>query len=291
MDSESGTNCCTGTYRSVDGLQLFYREYRGNSEAPPLLCLHGLTRNSRDFDGFAQRYAGRFRIIAPDFRGRGLSDYDPVPARYVPATYAHDVVQLLDELGIAQAVFVGTSLGGLVTMLVADEQPHRIAGCVLNDVGPQLDQRGIERIRTYVGKPMRFADWNAAADYVAEINGPLPLSNTQEDWLSAAKRLCSEDGGAVVFDYDMAVAEPFNQPGDGAPLDMWPMFRNLGRTPLLIVRGENSDLLSVETAHAMVEAAAGSKLVTVPGVGHAPDLTEPAATAAIDTFLDQFDRR
>src|SRR5688500_518295 len=202
------------TWTSHDGLQLHYRDYPGSDDRPPLLCLHGLTRNSRDFEDFADRYAGRFRIIAVDFRGRGMSERDPQPARYLPLTYAADILQLLDELAIEQAVFVGTSLGGLVTMLVASIQPQRIAGASLNDVGPELDDRGLERIRSYVGKPMRFKDWDEAADYVAAINRNLPASYGPDDWRRAARRLCREDGDVIVFDYDMAIAEPFNRPGD-----------------------------------------------------------------------------
>jgi pimeloyl-ACP methyl ester carboxylesterase len=278
------------TWTSRDGLKLYYRDYPGADDRPPLLCLHGLTRNSRDFEDFADRYAGRFRIIAVDFRGRGMSERDPQPARYLPVTYAADVLQLLDELTIDRSVFVGTSLGGLVTMLVAAIQPERIAGAILNDVGPDLDQAGLDRIRSYVGKPKRFEDWAQAADYVAEINKGLPASYSPEDWVRAAKRICREDGGGVILDYDMAIAEPFNQPEPegGAAFDMWPLYRRLGQAPLLIVRGENSDLLSRATAKAMLDAAPGAQLVTVPGVGHAPELTEPAAVAAIDDFLARF---
>ena len=283
-----------GTWTSLDGLKLYYRDYPGSADRPPLLCLHGLTRNSRDFESFAGLHAGRFRVIAVDFRGRGMSAHDPDPARYLPITYAADVLQLLDELAIDRAVFVGTSLGGLVTMLVAGIQPQRIAGTILNDVGPELDQAGLDRIRSYVGKPVRFADWDEAADYIAGINRGLPASNGREDWLRAARRLCREDKGGIVFDYDMAIAEPFNQPDDGVAVDMWPLYRRLGQAPLLIVRGEHSDLLSAATADAMLDAAPGAELVTIPGVGHAPDLTEPAATAAIKPFLGRFasgDRR
>lgn len=274
------------TWTSRDGLTLYYRDYPGSVDRPPLLCLHGLTRNSRDFGAFADRYAGRFRVIAVDFRGRGMSDRDPEPSRYLPTTYAADILQLLDELAIDRAVFVGTSLGGLVTMLVAATQPDRIAAAILNDVGPDLDERGLDRIRSYVGKSMRFADWDEAAEYIAGINRGLPESNGHDDWVRAARRVCKEEGGAIVFDYDMAIAEPFNQRNDGAvTFDMWPLYRQLGQVPLLIVRGELSDLLSAATARAMLEAAPGAQLVTVPGVGHAPELNEPAAVAAIDLFL------
>ncbi len=279
-------DACSWTSR--DGLELYYRDYPGSDDRPPLLCLHGLTRNSRDFEAFADRYAGRFRVIAVDFRGRGLSERDPQPGRYLPVTYAADILHLLDELGIESAVFVGTSLGGLVTMFVAGIQPRRIAGAILNDVGPELDDRGLERIKSYVGKPVRFRDWDEAADYVAAINRNLPAAFGHDDWLRSARRLCREDGDAIVFDYDMAIAEPFNQPGGVVAFDMWPLYRRLGQAPLLIVRGENSDLLSRASAKAMLDAAPGAQLVTVPGVGHAPELSEPAAVAAIDDFLGRF---
>ena len=277
------------SWTSRDGLELHYRDYPGSADRPPLLCLHGLTRNSRDFEAFAEHYAGRFRVLAVDFRGRGMSNYDPRPERYVPVTYAADVLQLLDHLGIERALFVGTSLGGLVTMLVANIAPRRIAGVILNDVGPELDPEGLERIRTYVGRPMRFADWEEAADYVAAVNRGLPRSHGRDDWLRIARRMCKEDDGAIEFDYDMAIAEPFNRPDSGLSFDMWPLFRRLGEVPLLIVRGENSDLLSQSAADAMLKAAPGAELVTVPGVGHAPELTEPEAAAAIDAYLRRFE--
>src|SRR5688500_9807120 len=185
------------SWQSQDGLTLHYRDYPGSADRPPLLCLHGLTRNSRDFEAFAERYAGRFRVIAPDFRGRGMSDRDPQPANYVPTTYAADVLKLLDELAIEQAVFVGTSLGGLVTMLVGAMQPQRIAAVILNDVGPDIDPRGIDRIRSYVGKPVRFANWDEAAEYFATINRNVPASHSHDDWIRAARRMCREDGESL----------------------------------------------------------------------------------------------
>ena len=274
-------------WTSRDGLRLFYRDYPGTPGRPPLLCLHGLTRNSRDFEDFAARYAGEWRVIAPDFRGRGMSDRDPQPARYVPPTYAVDVLQLLDELRIDRALFVGTSLGGLVTMLIAGTQPRRIAATILNDIGPELEPGGLDRIRSYVGKPVRFANWEEAADYIADINRHLPASHQRSDWLRAARRLCKEEAGEILFDYDPALAEPFKQANDGVAYDMWPLFRQLSAVPLLVVRGENSDLLSASAAEDMVAAHPDAQLVTVPDVGHAPQLTEPAAVAAIDHLLER----
>src|SRR5207302_1861320 len=151
----------------TDGLRLHYRDYPGPPGKPPLLCLPGLTRNVRDFADFAERYSPRFRVIALEFRGRGESEYDPIPARYNPLTYAGDVIQLLDELSILDAIFVGTSLGGLVTMTMAALAPQRIAAAILNDVGPELNQVGLDRIQAYVGKGDHFSSGDAAATAIA----------------------------------------------------------------------------------------------------------------------------
>lgn len=271
-----------------DGLTLHCRDYPGADDKPPLLCLPGLTRNARDFAEFAERYSPRFRIVALDFRGRGLSDHDPMPMRYKPLTYAGDVIELLDQLEVGRAIFVGTSLGGLVTMTVAANTPERIAGAILNDVGPELADSGLERIRSYVGKSQRFASWEAAAAAIADNNNHMPASYRTEDWVRMARRVCREDDGAIVFDYDMAIALPFESVGSSRKIDLWSMFRTLGDTPLLVVRGEKSDLLSSDALLKMHAVVPAMNSVTVAGVGHAPTLDEPQAIAAIDEFLDKF---
>ena len=268
-----------------DELRLHYRDYRGSSDKPPLLCLPGLTRNARDFADFAERYSPRFRVIALDFRGRATSDYDPVPARYNPLTYAEDVIELLDHLGIDQAIFVGTSLGGLVTMVLAATAPQRIAAAIINDVGPDVDPAGVNRILTYVGKDVRFSSWDEAADTIAANYGSKFDRFTHSDWVAMAKRNCREENGEIRFDYDMAIAEPFRTAGPVPQVDLWPLFAALGHKPLLVVRGEKSDLLTAETAAKMRAIAPAMKLAVVAGVGHAPELSEPEAVAAIDEFL------
>ena len=268
-----------------DGLRLHYRDYPGSPDKAPLMCLHGLTRNSRDFAELAERYSPARRVLALDFRGRGLSDYDPLPERYIPPTYASDVLQLLDNLGIPKAVFVGTSLGGLVTMLLALMAPDRIAASILNDVGPQLTDVGLDRIRSYVGKDVRLASWEDAAKLLARNNNNLPASYAQSDWVRMAHRVCREEGGEIRFDYDMAIVEPFETKGATPRVDMWPLFHALGQKPLLVVRGERSDLLSADALAKMHEAVPDMKSVTVPGVGHAPMLDEPEVVSAIDDFL------
>jgi pimeloyl-ACP methyl ester carboxylesterase len=268
-----------------DGLRMHYRDYAGAQDKPPILCLHGLTRNARDWADFAERYSPGHRVLAIDFRGRALSDYDPQPARYNPMTYSADVIGMLDELGIAQAIFVGTSLGGLVTMVIAATAPQRIRASILNDVGPDVDPAGIERILTYVGKDIKFESWDAAAEAIAANYGASFERFTHDDWVRMAKRNCREDNGEIRFDYDMAIAEPFRTAGPTPQVDLWPLFQALGQKPLLVVRGAKSDLLTAETAARMQFAAPRMKLALVPGVGHAPELNEPEAVEAIDEFL------
>jgi len=274
-----------------DGLRLHYRDYAGGSkDQPPILCLHGLTRNSRDFGDFAARYSPRFRVLALDFRGRADSDYDPVPARYIPLTYAGDVIEMLDQLGIDQAIFVGTSLGGLVTMIIAATSPQRIAAAIINDVGPDVAPGGVDRILTYVGKDVRFQSWDEAADRIASNYGAAFDRYSHADWVNMAKRNCREENGEIRFDYDMAIAEPFKTAGPAPEVDLWPLFAALGQKRLLVVRGEKSDLLTAATATKMQVVAPGMKLATVPGVGHAPELNEPEALSAIDAFLDSLEQ-
>jgi pimeloyl-ACP methyl ester carboxylesterase len=273
-----------------DGLTLHYRDYPGASDKPPLLCLHGLTRNARDWADFAERYSPRFRVLALDFRGRGGSEYDPVPARYNPLTYARDVIELLDQLALSQAVFVGTSLGGLVTMTIAATAPQRIAATIINDVGPDIDRAGIDRILSYVGNDVRFSSWDEAARGIAAHYGGAFERYSHEDWMKMARRNCREDNGEIRFDYDMAIAEPFKTSGPTPNVDLWPFFAALGQKPLLVVRGAKSDLLTAATASRMREVAPNMKLAVVPGVGHAPELNEPEAVAAIDEFLDSLSR-
>jgi pimeloyl-ACP methyl ester carboxylesterase len=272
-------------FTNRDGLRLHYRDYPGSDGKPPVLCLPGLTRNSRDFADLADRLSPHFRVVALDFRGRAMSGYDPVPARYIPPTYAHDVIELLDQLAIPEAVFVGTSLGGLVTMLMAVMAPQRIAAAILNDVGPEVGQSGLDRIKTYVGKDIRFRSWDEAADTIAANYGASFDRYTHADWVKMAKRNCREENGEIRFDYDMAIALPFNTGGEVPQVDLWPLFTALAQKPLLLIRGANSELLSAETAARMQAAAPQMKFALVEGVGHAPELSEPEAVAAIDDFL------
>ncbi len=276
-------------WTSRDGLKLHYRDYAGPADRPPVLCLHGLTRNARDFETLAERICGEWRVLVPDFRGRGESEHDSQTSRYMPPVYAADVLQLLDELGIDKAVFIGTSLGGLVTMVVAGFAPERIAGALLNDVGPELDRSGLDRIRNYVGQPVVFRDWNEAADTFAANHGDVHRGYGREEWLRYARRVARETDRGVELDYDMGIAEPFKQMDEktASAVDAWPLFRALAGRPVTILRGEHSDLFSASAAKKMVAAIPDAELVTVPNVGHAPDFDEPESIAAVNRLLER----
>lgn len=277
-----------GYWWSNDGLRLHYRDYAGREgdSRPPLLCLPGLTRNARDFERLAERLAGEWRVIAVELRGRGESAYAKDPMTYVPLAYLQDLEALIGELKLERFVAVGTSLGGILTMLLAATRPERIAGAVLNDVGPVLEPAGLARIRGYVGRASWHETWMHAARAVAEANADVYPNYGVQDWLAMAKRLYRlTAGGRIVLDYDMKIAEPFRVPGNEAGPDMWRAFEALKDTPLLVVRGGNSDILGAESAQAMVERLPGAELVTVPDVGHAPTLDEPEAVAGIERLL------
>lgn len=273
-------------WNSSDGLRLHYRDYPGPADRPPILCLPGLTRNARDFEPIADRLAGEWRVIAVEFRGRGQSQHDPDPANYVPSTYARDLLKLLDQLGIADAVFFGTSLGGLVTMLMAGSDPERIAGAMINDIGPLIEQAAIERLRTYVGKGGQWTSWAEAAEAAATINRIAFPHYTAEDWERFVRRLCSQrPDGSIQPDYDMAIALPFAKDSGAPDVDPWPLLEGLADKPVLLVRGGISDLFSAQTAERMLAMLPKAELVTIPGIGHAPVLDEPEAVAGIDRLL------
>ena len=275
-----------GEWTSADGLRLRYRDYPGGDGRPPLLCLPGLTRNARDFEPVAEASAGEWRVICADLRGRGQSDYARDAATYTPLHYLGDVLALLDQAGLERVVAIGTSLGGLVTMLLAFQAPDRLAGAVLNDIGPDIEQAGLARIREYVGQGRSFPTWMHAARGLREQGGMAHPDFSISDWLRLAKRLMAVGaGGRIAFDYDMKIAEPFQAPPPDEPFDMWPAFRALAGRPVLAIRGELSDILSAETLARMKREVPSLDTVTIPRTGHAPTLEEPEAQAAIARLL------
>jgi pimeloyl-ACP methyl ester carboxylesterase len=283
------------SFTSTDGLTLYARDYAAHSGPArlPVICIHGLTRNSSDFDELAPWIAslGR-RVIALDVRGRGRSDCDPDPSKYNPMVYAGDVIKLARDLGIERAVFVGTSMGGIITMTLALRRLKLIAAAVLNDVGPTISEKGLARIANYAGKSCVLTTWDEATDYIMTINQQAFPANDMEEWGKWARRAFVEnEQGQLVLRYDPNIALPLKT-GKLKPTSWMGRFafRRLARNrPVLLVRGALSDLVEDEQAGYMRRAAPSMQYALVPGVGHAPMLTEPPARSAIQQFLSQVD--
>lgn len=280
-------------WTSADGLSLYARDYAGAAGPAklPVIAIHGLTRNSADFEGIAPLIAatGR-RVLAIDVRGRGQSDRAPDPMTYQPATYAQDVLALLQQAGIEKAVFMGTSMGGLITMALAAIRSKVIAGAIINDVGPEVAKEGLARIAAYSGQPVDTPTWTDAAAYAEKINAVAFPHYKAKDWDAFARRTFIEGPeGAPILNYDPDIAVPIRAAGPKALVpNLWPMFGKLTRgRPVLLVRGANSDLLSEEIAAKMRKRAPRMDFVEVPKVGHAPMLDEPEARAAIFPFLGE----
>ena len=273
---------------SAEGLRLHYRNYEGPRDKPPILCIPGLTRNARDFEPVAERYAGEWRVLCVELRGRGMSDHDPDPSRYQPHHYVADILKLLDQEGIADAVFFGTSLGGICTMLLASTDADRIAGAMLNDIGPEIDQTGIDRIGGYVGKEVRFDNWNEAISVISERNREVFPKRNPAEWERYARRIMHEAADGIRFEYDMRIADNFRAATEGPQSANWNLYECLAGRPVLVLRGELSDLLEQDVAERMVEALDGdAELVVVPSVGHTPSLEEPEAHAGMDRLLER----
>ncbi|MGQ0661261.1 alpha/beta fold hydrolase [Sphingosinicella sp.] len=280
------TGWTDGYWESSDGLKLHYRDYAGTADRPPIICIPGLTRNARDFEGVAERLAGAWRVICVDLRGRGESAYAKDPMTYLPPVYLQDMEALVAVLKLDRFVLFGTSLGGLLTMLLAATNADRLAGALLNDVGPVVEPRGVEHIRSYVGRARDWPTWLHAARFIAEAQADRYPDWEIDRWLVYTKRLAKlTPAGRIVYDYDMRIAEPFKLAGPVAEPDLWPFFRPLANVPSLLVRGELSDILSAETAGKMLAEAPAMEQVVVPRVGHAPTLDEPEAIAGIDRLL------
>jgi pimeloyl-ACP methyl ester carboxylesterase len=279
------------SFTSDDGLQLYARDYAAASGPArlPVICIHGLTRNSADFDELAPVIAAQSRrVLALDVRGRGRSQRDPDPDNYHPNVYAGDVVKLMSDLGIARAVFIGTSMGGLITMALAARDIDLIAAAIINDIGPVLSEKGLARIAGYTGKTASLESWDDAACYVKDINLCAFPDNSDAEWDKWARRAFEQDGeGRLAPRYDPNIAIAL-QTGKLRPTSLAGRmaFRRLARKrPVLLVRGELSDLLEQRQSDWMRRAAPGMQYVEVPKVGHAPMLTEPAALEAIVRFL------
>jgi len=275
-----------GHWNSADGLKLHYRDYPGRADRPALLCIPGLTRNARDFEPLAEAFAGEWRVLAVDLRGRGDSDYAKDTGTYVPATYVADMLAFMDQVQPGPAVFVGTSLGGLVSVLLANVAPQHCAGLVINDIGPVIEEAGLARIRDHVGQGRSYPTWMHAARAMQEMGGSVYPDFRIADWLRQAKRtMVITNGGRIGLDYDMRIAEPFAAAKDAPPVDLWPAFRALPPVPKLVLHGDLSDILSAATLAQMARDIADTATLTLPRVGHIPTFEEPATLAAVANLL------
>ena len=273
-------------FDSQEGLRLFSRVYAGPSaDVPVVLCLHGLMRNSRDFEYLAVHLAGRYRVVAPDVRGRGFSARDANSSHYQIPTYLADLLLLLRGLGVARVNIIGTSMGGLLALVLAAMQPRLVASIVLNDVGPEIDPRGLERIRGYAGKSPPVRSWEEAVAQVRSIYGAVWPGLSDERWERIARLSYRANAeGVPQADADPLVAEPLRD-DKAATVNLWPLWGTLAKTPVLAIRGALSDVLSAATLARMRREKPDLAVLEVAQRGHPPLLDEPESLAAIDGFL------
>lgn len=278
-------------YSSNDGLKLYARDYHSlDSEQyakPALLCMHGLTRNSADFDGLCRQLADRYRLIVVDQRGRGLSEYDSEPANYQPAVYVEDMFALLKQLNVSSVTLIGTSMGGIMAMIMSALQPDLVKGLIINDIGPELNPIGLARIQSYVGKASTVSTWHGAAQQSKQINAAAFPDFIDQDWLEFAQRTYKiDESGKPALDYDPAISAPIAaSKGQSLSLDLWPVFEQSIEKPMLLIRGELSDLLAPSCVAKMCSLKPDLRFIEVANVGHAPLLNEAIAVTAIKQFL------
>jgi pimeloyl-ACP methyl ester carboxylesterase len=274
--------------QSADGVPLYVHVWEPTLPVTglPVVCLHGLTRNSSDFELVGPRIAALGRkAIAIDARGRGRSGRAADPSHYTPVVYVQDVLTVLDKLGIGRAVFLGTSMGGIMTMVAAASAPQRVAAAVLNDVGPVLEAAGYRRIGAYVGKAMEFADAATAREAIKAQQSPAYPDRDDAFWTTFARRVTRTNGdGSVSLAYDPAIAAPF-QGGEAPAPDLTQLFEALAKMPVLVVRGALSDLLSAEGVELMRLVKPDLEAAVVRNVGHAPTLEESESWLPIVDFL------
>ena len=273
-------------YRSADDrLDLYARIYDG--EGPPLLLMHGLTRNSGDFEALAGHLAGKYQLIVPDQRGRGQSDHDPDPQNYTPAVYVNDMFALIDGLKLGTMGMIGTSMGGLMAIMMAGMAPARFDSLILNDIGPAVEATGLARIQTYVGQPAVFDSWQQAADHCQAVQSDNMIDYGAQDWMAFAHHTCVETpDGKISFAYDPAISEGLSGSEQTVvPPDLWPAWDMLSALPTLVIRGALSDILSAATVAEMKRRHSDHfSSVDIENRGHTPMLDEPDALEAIDRF-------
>jgi len=274
-------------FASGDGLRLHYRDYYASRSSGrlPVLCLPGLTRNARDFEIVAPRLARERRVLCAELRGRGASQHDPNWRNYHPATYVADLALLLEDAAAPRVVLLGTSLGGILSMLIAAARPQLVAGVILNDVGPEVAPAGLERIAAYVGRQRPVASWAEAVEQARATYGFALPGLSEPEWLALARRSYAEVDGAPRLELDPMVGEALRSAPTAAAPQLWPVFAMLHAIPTLAIRGELSDVLTAETFERMAREKPDLGRLSVPGRGHPPLLEEPECVAAIDAFL------
>jgi pimeloyl-ACP methyl ester carboxylesterase len=252
-----------------------------------VLCVHGLTRTGRDFDHLARRLAGEFRVVCPDIVGRGISDWLRDPRHYGLPQYCSDIVTLIARLDAKELSWVGTSMGGLIGIGVAGLQQSPVRRFVINDVGPRVDPAAVARIGSYVGQPVRFATLEDAIAYNRQVAAGFGMRNDDE-WREITASVLKRDGDAFVFRYDPGIAAPFKTVTQEAAAIgekvLWGLYDAIG-CPTLLIRGELTDLLTIETAREMQQRGPKPSLATIPGVGHAPMFFDPAQIDLVADFL------
>jgi pimeloyl-ACP methyl ester carboxylesterase len=256
--------------------------------------MHGLTRNHKDFEPMIAALPEQYQFIAVDVRGRGLSDRDKNAEHYSPVTYVGDMAALLDHLKLDRVTLIGTSMGGLMSMIMMKAMPQRVRGVVLNDVGPVFETAGLNRIAAYTSNNEPMAGWDDAARIVGEVQADIFPDYGPEQWMAFARRTYRElSDGRVALDYDPEITRTVSQvrPGLLTRIAMWKLYKEMSKAPLLLIRGETSDILSEKTAAKMIKRHPDAQLVTVPRVGHAPILDEPEAVQGIRNFLANVEAR
>lgn len=272
-------------FSAQDGLQIFFRDYGDPlSAALPILCLPGLTRNGLDFESLALRLAPERRVLCPDYRGRGRSQYDRYKRNYTPRTDINDMVHLLAATNTQRAVIIGSSFGGLLAMALAVAVPTAVAGLVINDIGPDLNAPEMTRLLAVLSTDRPQPNWDAAIAAAKDMFPTLAFRDPGT-WRRMARNTFREGAdGLLHFDWDVAVPQAMRE--GGALPDLWPLFRAVARLPVLAVRGENSTLLLPACFDRMVAEKPDLVRLTVAGAGHTPTLEEPEARVAINTFLE-----